>query len=54
MRSGTYWEYICPRCGWFPSFYIGLDPTKEQSDSVKKVAEQKVSEHDKKCIKKSK
>ncbi len=44
--NGTYLEYFCVGCGWFPSIKI----TDESEESVKKILEQRVVEHKDKCI----
>lgn len=47
MKSGTYWEYFCPGCGWAPSQII----PPGQEAAVKQQLEEKVKEHNKKCKK---
>ncbi len=48
MKSGEYWDYMCP-CGWMPSEYIGFNPSERDSAEAKKRLEQRVEEHNKKC-----
>jgi len=43
-KSGTYWEYICSKCGWFPSLPCNDDNT----DKVKNSLEVLITEHNKK------
>lgn len=39
--NGTYIEYFCLTCGWFPSIKI----TKENEKVVRKLFEKKVKDH---------
>ena len=47
MKSGVYWEYVCPTCGWFPSLIIEND-SPEKSDTVKHHLQNMVDAHNKK------
>jgi len=48
MISGTYYEYMCPRCGWFPSIPC-YNMTKEAEEKVKQLLDKRIEDHNKKC-----
>ena len=48
MIIGEVWEYICPRCGWFPSIPCS-NLTKEAKEKVKQLLDRRIKEHNEKC-----
>jgi len=37
MQSGTYWQYFCPKCGFFPLILIKSKDGKQEKLELKRL-----------------